>query len=119
MRTPDGRECAFYYSDYFRGREVEECRILKSEVSAHWKPEYCAKCPVPEILRANASPYLKMELTIKQTLLGFSRKMLIRAWCDRHDIPVEDPYVGCIKCNEERPGLKLFAQALEQDDDND
>ncbi|MBI5929274.1 MAG: hypothetical protein HY862_08195 [Chloroflexi bacterium] len=119
MRTPDGRECAFYYTDYFRGREVEECRVGKSDLSADWKPQYCAKCPVPEILRANASPYLKMQLTIKQTLLGFGRKMDIRAWCDRHDIPIKDPYIGCPKCNEERPGLKLFAQALEQDDNDD
>jgi hypothetical protein len=119
MRTPDGRECAFYYEDYFRGRSVQECRIPKGERSAHWRPQDCAKCPVPEVLRANASPYLRLTLTIKQTLLGFSRKMAVHAWCERHDIPIPDPYTGCPGCNDERPGLKLFAEALEKAEGND
>jgi hypothetical protein len=75
MRTPDGRECEHYYEDYFRGREVQECRIPKGERSAYWRPTDCAKCPAPDILRDNASPYLKLTLTIKQTWLGFGRKM--------------------------------------------
>ncbi|NDJ86885.1 MAG: hypothetical protein GYB66_13465 [Chloroflexi bacterium] len=119
MQTPAGKECKFYYEDYFRGREVQECRIPKGERSAPWRPQDCAKCPVPDILRANASPNLQLELTIKPTMLGFGRKMHVRASCKLHDIPVPDPYVGCPKCNEERAGLKLFAEALGNSEDSD
>lgn len=117
MRTPAGTECDYYYEDFNRGRSIQECRIPKNENSAHWKPEYCAKCQVPGILRANASPDLILELNIKQTLLGFGRKLEVRAWCRRHEVDIEDPYIGCPICAEERPGLNLFAQALEDGDD--
>ena len=30
MRTPAGTECPYFYGDYFRGRNLEECRLLKS-----------------------------------------------------------------------------------------
>lgn len=119
MRTPAGNDCSYYHEDFFRGRNVQECRIPKSEKSAIWKPEYCAKCPVPAILRNNASPNLYLELNIKQTLLGFGRKLEVTAWCKRHDIPVDDPNLGCEKCNAERPGLQLFADALNNSGDSD
>ncbi|MCB9435922.1 MAG: hypothetical protein H6673_02890 [Anaerolineales bacterium] len=115
MRTPAGTECNFYYEDFHRGRNVQECRVPKSTQSAIWKPEHCAKCPIPAILRANASPHLHLELTIKQTMLGFGRKMQVKAWCNRHDVRIEDPYIGCPECNNERPGLNLFAEALDDD----
>lgn len=118
MRTPAGRLCDFYYEDFHRGRDVQECRIPKGERSAPWRPEYCAKCPVPDILRANASPNMELQLTIKSTMLGFAKRMVVDAWCKRHDIPIADPFVGCPRCNEERPGLSLFAEAL-NDEDND
>ncbi len=119
MRTPAGRQCDFYYEDFHRGRNVQECRVPKGERSAPWKAEYCTKCPVPDILRANASPDLELELTIKPTLLGFGRKMQIDAWCKKHELPIEDPYFGCKLCHAERPGLGLFAEALEELEDSD
>lgn len=119
MRTPAGTECDYYHEDFFRGRNVQECRIPKSERSALWRPEYCAKCPVPAILRDNASPHLHLELTIKQTLLGFGRKLEVEAWCKRHSIAIEDPHVGCVECNAERPGLRLFADALKDGGESD
>ena len=30
MRTPAGKECRFYYQDYNRGRNVQECRLIKA-----------------------------------------------------------------------------------------
>ncbi|PJF42243.1 MAG: hypothetical protein CUN55_10285 [Phototrophicales bacterium] len=119
MRTPSGRLCDYYYEDFHRGRNVQECRIPKGERSVPWQPEYCTKCPIPDILRANASPNLELTLTIRSIWLGFGRKMLVEAWCRKHDIPISDPYVGCKICNDERPGLALFAQALEDPEDND
>ena len=119
MRTPAGKECAYYYEDFHRGRSDQECRIPKGDRSAHWKPEYCGKCPVPAILRDNASPNLELILTIKQTMLGFGRKMEVEAFCALHEISISDPHTGCPKCNAERPGLNLFADALRNLEESD
>lgn len=119
MRTPDGRECRFYYQQANpRYKEIEECRIPKSPQSAHWMPAYCGNCPVPDILLANASPHLEMVLTIKPTFFGFGKKkMMVEAFCQKHETRVDDPYVGCSQCNQERSSvLNRFVEALENND---
>lgn len=119
MRTPAGKECRHYYEDYFRGRDVQECRLVKGNPeSLRWKAVDCSRCPVPEILNANSSPHLELKLTIKTRLLGLGRTPHVEASCTRHRIKIEDAYVGCPKCHAERPGLDLFRKALEQTDDD-
>jgi len=114
MRTPAGEECPHYYEDFARGRAIQECRLVQANPeSAPWRPKDCARCPVPEILRANASPYLRLRLTIRPVLLGFVRQMNVEAWCERHDILIENPYVGCLLCADENPALHLFKDALD------
>jgi len=113
MRTPDGKDCNFYYEDFHRGRDKQECRAHKAPQSAGWQPKDCEKCPVPAILKANASPHLELEIHIRRGFLGFGNKTTVNAWCKRHDVTIPDPHVGCPKCNEERPGLSLFAEALD------
>ncbi len=116
MRTPAGKECRLYYADYNRGRNIQECRLIKSNPdSLRWQPKYCFQCPVPEILNANASPDMELTLTVTPRLLGLGRKLEVKAYCTRHRIPIEDPFVGCPKCIAERPGLDLFRQALDDD----
>lgn len=117
MRTPAGTECRYYYEDFHRGRNIQECRIPKHPESSLWRPTDCAKCPVPQILQANASPNLELMLNIKQTWLGFGRKLEVTASCVLHEIPIEDPFTGCPRCNEERPGLQLFQDALNEMDE--
>lgn len=113
MLTPAGKECPHYYADFHRGRDVEECRLVASNPdSAPWQPRDCARCPVPDILLANASPHLRLKLTIRPKLLGFVRQMQVEAWCEKHDVLVEDPYTGCPICAEENPGLRIFKDAL-------
>ena len=119
MRTPDGKECEFYYEDFHRGRDVQECRVHKSEKSARWQPADCAKCAVPEILRANSSPNLELEIHIQRAILGIGHKVKVRAYCLKHEIDIANPYTGCPECNAERPGLSLFAEALEELDDDE
>ncbi len=119
MRTPAGKECRHYYEDFHRGREVQECRLARlNPDSVRWQPGDCAKCIVPDILNANASRDLELNLTIRTSLLGMKRDLQVTAFCLKHRMPIEDPFVGCPKCNEERPGLDIFRQALEQDDDD-
>ena len=120
MRTPAGTECRFYYEDYNRGRNRQECRLINENPdSMHWRPSDCSRCPVPDVLKANASAHLELRLTIKPRLLGFGRQHIVSAHCSRHRTEIEDPYIGCPECNAERPGLDLFRQALEGDEPDD
>lgn len=114
MKTPAGRECKHYYEDFVRGRDVQECRLIKANPnSARWQPSDCFKCPVPDILNANASRDMELTLTVKKGFMGFFRRLEVTAYCLKHDLPIADPYVGCPKCAESNPGLDVFRQALE------
>jgi hypothetical protein len=113
MRTPAGTECKYYYEDFHRGRDVQECRCPKDAQSSLWQTKICAVCPVPAILSANASPHLEITINIRQTLLGFGRRVTYSTWCLLHEIPIDDPKIGCTECNKERPGLDLFMKALD------
>ena len=119
MRTPAGKECPHYYEDFNRGRNTQECRLVKENpASLAWRPSDCAKCPVPEIVQANASPTMRLTLTIRGALLGFVRQIKVEAWCEKHEIPIENPYVGCPLDIEENDALRLFRDALEHTDDD-
>jgi hypothetical protein len=120
MRTPAGKECKHYYEDFNRGRDLQECRLVKiNPDSLPWRETDCAKCPVPDILNANASPYMELTLTIKPRFMGFGRKLEVTARCERHNIPIEDPFVGCPLDAKENPGLDIFRQALDTPDNDD
>ncbi len=100
------------------GTHTQECRLIKENpASLRWKPGDCARCSVPDIRHANASPDLELRLTVVPTLLGLSRRLVVEARCKKHHVPVEDAYVGCPQCNAERPGLDAFIRALEDSDD--
>jgi hypothetical protein len=109
MITPAGTECRYYYADYFRGREREECRLIdQNPKSEAWRPELCKNCPVPGILRANACPNLVMEGRVEKGFLGLSRKVAVSAVCSKYLVEVDKPQVGCGHCHEERAGAELF-----------
>ena len=88
------------------------CRLAQANPdSMTWEPRDCSTCPVPAILRANGSPHLELKLTIKHGFLGLGRKLEVSAFCSKHLIDVEEPKVGCPRCNAERPGLAaLFGE---------
>lgn len=119
MRTPAGKECRHYYEDFNRGRNVQECRLIKANPnSMPWRPVDCSKCPVPGILYANASPLLELTLTVTTAFLGFRRKLNVEATCAGRPIPLDEAYTGCDD-PKSRPGLDLFRQALESDEPKD
>jgi hypothetical protein len=106
MITPAGTECRFYYADYFRGRETQECRLIgRNPRSEPWEPSLCKGCPVPGILRANACPNLVLEGAVGKGFLGLGRKVTLQAVCSKHLLKVDRPQVGCGHCHEE---LKKF-----------
>jgi hypothetical protein len=118
MRTPAGKECRHYHEDFHRGKNVQECRLIKyNPQSMRWHPSDCSKCPVPDILNANASPDLRLELTAKTRFLGIGRQLEVQAYCRDEPIELEDAYTGCIS-QEDKTGLEIFRQALENTDDD-
>jgi hypothetical protein len=112
MRTPAGSECKHYYEDFNRGREIQQCRLARlNPASLAWLPGDCAKCSAPAILRANSSPDMTLTLTIKRGFLGIGRRVELSAFCSKHMTAIDEPPVGCLQCNAERPSLEaLFGE---------
>jgi hypothetical protein len=107
--TPAGVECRYYYEDYFRGRERQECRLIAlNPASEPWQPKLCYNCPVPGILRANACPNLVLEGRVEKRMLGLARRVTVAAVCSRYLVDVAEPRIGCGHCHEERPGAAIF-----------
>jgi hypothetical protein len=105
MKTPAGKECHYYYEDFNRGRNRQECRLLHTSQQMAWRPADCTHCPVPDILWANASPDLVLKASVNKGFLGFGRHIHVTAICKKHDIVIDDPFVGCRQCAKERPNL--------------
>lgn len=101
MKTPFGRECKYYYSDYARGRETEECRLLENSPNGErWFSALCQTCPVPDILMANQCPHMHLYGAVRRTMLGLSRRVEVEAFCDAYLVEVSEPRVGCGHCHE-------------------
>lgn len=108
MKTPAGKECKFYYGDFFRGRNVESCRLIeRNPDSLPWKPSLCHTCPVPEILRDNQSKTLKLDGKVVSKFLGLKQQVVVTGWCSECFQEVADPRVGCPNCNPQsnRPSI--------------
>jgi hypothetical protein len=100
MRTPADTECPYYYEDFYRGRSTQECRLVGlNPRSERWEPKLCARCPVPAIRRANACPHMVLEARVVRHWLGLVRRVEVYAVCTKHQVEVEDPYVGCGHCH--------------------
>ena len=108
MRVPStGKECPFFYGDYYRGREHEECRLV-GDADARWNLKYCETCPVPDIVRANSCPNMILTGETSSGFLGLRKKMKVSAYCRKTHRDVSNPYVGCGECH---PIIDLFKEA--------
>jgi len=100
MRTPAGKECRFFYGNYFRGRQREECRLLQDQSPPlPWKPALCATCPVPDILLANACPHLMLRPQIIRPFPFTRQQVRVDALCTKSGRAGFDPYIGCGDCH--------------------
>ncbi len=101
MKTPYGRECKYFYADYFRGKNTEECRLIQANpASEPWKPAFCQSCPVPAILFANACPHLALHGRVTKSFLGAFQKIEVEAACREYRVQVSSPQIGCGHCHE-------------------
>ncbi len=111
MRTPFGQECKYYYADFYRGRNLQACRLAEANPESDaWNPDVCHSCPVPGILRANACEHLVLSGRVVKGLLGFGRKMVIEASCTKTKRAVPEPHIGCGECHADLLAAGLFSE---------
>jgi len=102
MRTPAGKECKYYYADFFRGKATQECRLIdENPEGGKWKPNHCLTCPVPGILLANGCPNMILEGRVESSLLGLRERVKVTASCTQTMRTVEEPKIGCGECHTE------------------
>ena len=100
MKTPAGRECPHFFGDYYRGRNVEECRLLQLNGQA-WSPDLCKTCPVPDIARANSCQHMKLKAVVVRPITAiFQRRVQVSAYCEKTHRDVSEPQIGCGECHD-------------------
>jgi hypothetical protein len=107
MKTPAGKECEFYYADFHRGRNVQECRLIsRNPDSTPWRPGLCHTCPVPDILRANQSDTMKLDGKVVKKYFGLKQSIKVTGWCSECFSEIPDPIQGCPNCaHRARPSI--------------
>jgi hypothetical protein len=100
MRTPAGKECRYFYGNYHRGREIEECRLLQdASPRLVWKPELCNNCPVPEILLNNACEHLVLQPSLGRAFPFVKQNVKVTTFCIKTQREGFDPNIGCGECH--------------------
>jgi hypothetical protein len=98
MKNPAGKECIYFYGDYFRGRNHEECRLLLSH-DQQWLPHFCDNCPIPKINQANACGNMIFTPTAYRPMFIFKSKLTIAIYCNKCECNVNNPIIGCGQCH--------------------
>jgi len=100
MQTPAGKECSYYYADYFRGKSKQECRLLgESLPPLKWKPSLCTSCPVPGILLANACEHMVLKPRLVREFPFIHQTISVSAYCTKTSKQVTEPHIGCGECH--------------------
>jgi len=100
MRTPAGKECRYFYGDYYRGRNREECRLLgDADPPLPWRPSLCASCPVPDILMANACTYMTLTPRLARPFPFTRQAVQVSTSCAKTGRAGFDPHIGCGECH--------------------
>lgn len=101
MRTPAGKECQYFFGDYYRGRNTEECRLLnQARPPLRWKRHFCANCPVPGILLANACTSMVLKPDLYRPFPFLRQQVRVSAFCIKSNQTVSEPHIGCGECHQ-------------------
>jgi len=104
MKTPFGVECKYFYGDYFRGKNIEECRLLNlSTGQGGWTSKLCKTCHAPQIQRSNGCEFMQLRGKVSGGFFGLSPRIEINAYCEKNQIAVKEPSLGCGSCHELQP----------------
>ncbi|NUQ38888.1 MAG: hypothetical protein HUU23_14045 [Caldilineales bacterium] len=91
--------CRYFFADYHRGRDLEECRLIKrNPASRPWRRPLCDACPVPRILIETNCAEIALEATVTRKW-GLFERVEVYAVCARHLIELDDPR-HCPRCAE-------------------
>ncbi len=97
MTTPTPVNCRYYYADFHRGRNHEECRLLKrNHESRPWRRALCDSCPVPDILISTNCKEIALEATVVKKW-GLLERVEVYAVCAKHYIELDNPRF-CPQC---------------------
>ena len=100
MRTPAGKECSYFYGDYFRGRTNEECRLLAyATPPLRWRREHCFSCPVPGIQLSNTCQYMQLTPKLVRKLPFGKQEVRVQTICRKTERSGFDPHIGCGECH--------------------
>jgi len=100
MRNPAGKECRYFYGNYFRGRSQEECRLLSAaNPPITWRPALCTTCPVPGILLSNACESMVLEPRLVRPLMIRKQQVAVKTYCTKSERSGFDPHIGCGECH--------------------
>lgn len=91
-------DCKYFYGDYFRGRDYEECRLLASSQNNQrpWRRKLCDSCPVPQLLRSTDCHGLALEAEVQRRFFR-DRVEVTFAVCTEHMLELDDPS-HCPEC---------------------
>ncbi len=94
-------DCPYYFADYFRGRDVEKCRLVERnpENRRPWHRSLCDSCPVPGILKQSTCRHLALEGTVERKF-GVLDRVSVYAICTEHLGELKDPK-HCPQCEAE------------------
>lgn len=100
MVTHNPVNCRYYYADFFRGRDHEECRLLKrNPESRPWRRSLCDSCPVPDILISTNCKEIALEATAVKKW-GIMERVEVYAICAKHYVELDNPRY-CPECAKE------------------
>ena len=86
----------YFYGDYYRGRNSEECRLL----GPTWSRDLCRTCPVPGIDRANACEFMRLRgEVVRPVSAAFRRRVKVTPFCEKTGRSGFDPHIGCGECH--------------------
>jgi hypothetical protein len=95
---PKPVDCPYFYGDYYRGREVEACRLIERNRANRrpWRRGLCDSCPVPGILAETTCKRLALEASVERRF-GLLERVSVYAVCAEHVIELRDPK-HCPQC---------------------
>ena len=99
--------CRYFYGDYFRGKNHEECRLIEANPnnSRPWRRKLCDSCPVPALIITSNCRTLELEAEVQRKFLR-DHVVVTFAVCTKHVRQLDDPGY-CPECAAENAAAQV------------
>lgn len=93
--------CRYFFGDYHRGNNREECRLLEASPNNQrpWRRKLCDSCPVPNLIFDTNCQDLLLEAAVQKRFLREQVEVTF-AVCAKHLLELNDPH-HCPECAKE------------------